>query len=59
MHKGPFDDAFFAGFTKSKASPDFVYKFVEQGEGDTAVNFRARSAIDGPTQCLGGTRARC
>ena len=40
-HKGAFDDAFFSDFSKSKASPDFLYKFVEKGEGDTAVNFQS------------------
>ena len=30
VHEGAFDDGFFRDFTVSKASPDFVYKFVEK-----------------------------
>ena len=41
VHKGAFDPSFFADFQVSKASPDFVYKFLEKGEGDTAVNFQS------------------
>ena len=40
-HSGAFDDAFFAGFTPSKADKDFLYKFLEPGEGPTAVNFQS------------------
>ena len=35
LHEGPFDDAFFKDFQVSKAAPDFVYKFIKPGEGDT------------------------
>lgn len=42
-HKGPFDDAFFSDFRQAKASPDFLFKFVEDGEGDSPVNFQSVS----------------
>lgn len=40
-HTGAFDDAFFSGFKTSKADKDFLYKIVEEGEGETAVNFQS------------------
>ena len=40
-HKGAFEPSFFADFKASKASTDFLYKFVEPGEGETAVNFQS------------------
>ena len=40
VHSGKFDDAFFSGFTASKADSNFVYKIVAPGEGDTAVNLQ-------------------
>jgi len=42
-HKGPFDDAFFSDFRAAKASPDFLFKFVEEGEGENPVNFQSVS----------------
>ena len=42
-HVGPFPPSFFESFTASMASPDFVYKFVAQGEGVTAVNLQSVS----------------
>ena len=32
---------FFSGFTPSKADPNFVYKYIEKGDGPTAVNFQS------------------
>ena len=39
-HTGPFEDDFFADFTVSKVGKEFVYKFVEEGTGDKAVNYQ-------------------
>ena len=33
LHDGPFTKEFFEDFTVSKASPDFVYKFIKDGDG--------------------------
>ena len=37
-HKGAFEPSFFDDFTPSKASPNFKYKFISQGEGEKPVN---------------------
>ena len=41
VHKGAFEASFFDDFKVSKASPEFLYKFVEEGTGEGPVNFQS------------------